>query len=140
MSFGRSTCSIDDQNCDVTCERDRPRATLNTHQSDPMSAIYTVQVSNSPPRFLLMYAQTAALCLSSVQKQKLMRQLLRLTVPMCLFYDCLYLLQARAANATLSNACDSQLVAQAVSTAAGQAAAQAVSAAYGTAVNCSASN
>ncbi|DBA83862.1 TPA: hypothetical protein ACH3X1_006374 [Trebouxia sp. C0004] len=47
-------------------------------------------------------------------------------------------IMARAANATLSDACNSQLVAQAVSTAAGQAAAQAVSAAYGTVVKCSA--
>lgn len=49
-------------------------------------------------------------------------------------------IMARAANATLSDACNSQLVAQAISTAAGQAAALAVSAAYGTDVNCSASN
>ncbi|DBA72145.1 TPA: hypothetical protein ACH3X2_010867 [Trebouxia sp. C0005] len=49
-------------------------------------------------------------------------------------------IMARAANATLNDACNSQLVAQAVSTAAGHAAAQAVSAVYGTTVNCSASN
>ena len=89
---------------------------------------------------MLMYAQTAPLCFSSVKKQQLTRQLMRHLVTLRLFKDHLYLLQARAANATLSDACSSQLVAQAISTAAGQAAARAVSAVYGTAVNCSASN
>ena len=49
-------------------------------------------------------------------------------------------MQAEAANATLTDACNSERVAQAISPAAGQAAAAAVYSAYGFSINCSQAN